>query len=89
MNTTIETKRLIAKFMNYANNRPLADGLLKSLYNDWNSLIPVVEKIKSLNVPYGWGYHNAICASLIDCNFEETYKYCFEFIERYFLETNK
>ena len=46
MNTTIETKRLIAKFMNYANDRPLADGLLKSLYNDWNSLMPVVEKIE-------------------------------------------
>lgn len=48
MNTTIETKRLIAKFMNYANNRPLTDELLKSLYNDWNSLMEVDEKIKKL-----------------------------------------
>jgi hypothetical protein len=56
---------------------------------DWNWLMPVIKKIKSLGVPYGWGYHNAICASLIDCNIEETYKYCFEFIERYLLEINK
>lgn len=47
MNTT-ENKKAISKFMNYANGRPLTDDLLNLLYNDWNSLMEVVEKIETL-----------------------------------------
>ena len=47
--TTTGEKRLIATFMNYASGRPLTDKLLNTLYNDWNSLMPVVEKIELMN----------------------------------------
>jgi hypothetical protein len=47
-----ENNKLIAKFMNYANNRPLTEGLLKTMYNDWNSLMEVVDKIESLNFTF-------------------------------------
>ena len=45
---TIKNNKLIAEFMNYANNRPITDSLANKLYNDWNSLMQVVEKIESL-----------------------------------------
>jgi hypothetical protein len=47
MNTT-ENNKIIAEFMNYGNNRPLTNGLLNTLYTDFNSLMEVVEKIESL-----------------------------------------
>lgn len=50
---TIEEKRLIATFMNYAGGKPLTDGLLHSLYNDWNSIMPVIEKIELMNKETG------------------------------------
>ncbi len=81
---TVEKNKIITFFL-YGKSGVSHDRY----HNSWDELMFVVKKIKSLNVPYGWGYHNAICASLIDCNIEETYKYCFEFIERYLLETNK
>ena len=43
----VEEKRLIATFMNYADGKPLTDELLLILYNDWNSIMPVVEKIET------------------------------------------
>ena len=45
---TIKNNKLIAEFMNYANSRPITDSLANKLYNDWNSLMEVVEKIESL-----------------------------------------
>lgn len=48
--TPIESKRLIATFMNYAGGKPLTDELLLTLYNDWNSLAPVLKKIRALDV---------------------------------------
>lgn len=44
--TRIENKRLIATFMEYANGRPLNDNLLDTLYNDWNSIIPLIQEVK-------------------------------------------
>lgn len=49
MNTTIENNKIIAEFMGYANNRPLTDGLLNTLYNDWNNIMPIIDKIESLD----------------------------------------
>ena len=46
---TIENNKLIAEFMGYANKRPLTDSLLEKLYNDWNSIMPVVEKIRVID----------------------------------------
>jgi len=48
--TPIESKRLIATFMNYAGGKPLTDELLLTLYNDWNSIMPVVDKIEDIIV---------------------------------------
>ena len=45
---TLENNKIIAKFMNYANNKPLTDSLLLTLYKDWESIMKVVEKIESL-----------------------------------------
>ena len=42
------SNKIIAKFMNYANNKPLTDSLLLTLYKDWESIMKVVEKIESL-----------------------------------------
>ena len=44
----MEDKKLLAKFMNYGNGRPLTDGLLVKLYNDYESIMLIVEKIQSL-----------------------------------------
>ena len=50
--TTTENNKLIAEFMNYANNRPITDSLANKLYNDWNSLMEVVEKIERLDFKF-------------------------------------
>ncbi len=44
----MENKKIIAEFIGYANNRPLTDGSL-TLYNDWNNLMGVVEKINQID----------------------------------------
>lgn len=69
----IENNKLIAEFMGYANGRPLTNELLKTLYNDWNSLMPVIEKIESLGFVTelsGNEYHNFFTIShpLRPCN---------------------
>jgi hypothetical protein len=46
---TTENNKIIAEFMNYANGKPLTDGLLNTLYNDWNSVMSVVDKIEGLD----------------------------------------
>lgn len=45
---TIEDKRMIAAFMNYAGGRPCTDELLSNQYNDWDSLFSVGDKIRSM-----------------------------------------
>ena len=87
--------KIIAKFMNYANNKPLTDSLLLTLYKDWESIMKVVEKIESL------GYSVNISSSMVYINgdnsrivsplnigfkitkIEAVYNACVEFIKWY------
>jgi len=88
--TRIENKKLIAKFMNYANGRPLTDSLIDSLYNDWNAIIPVIHEIKqkAIQINYfdmvGLEQHlNPFNRDLISIT-----KSCIEFIKRYNFQTS-
>lgn len=52
---TIDGNKLIAVFMNYPTELTkgrITDELAANLYNDWNSLMPVVEKIESLGFSF-------------------------------------
>ena len=42
------SNKIIAKFMNYANNRPLTDSLLLTLYKDWESITKIKTNCKRL-----------------------------------------
>lgn len=60
----------------------IAQGFLK-FHSSWDWLMPVIRKIRSLDPPHGWGYHNAICAALIETDIDTTYKVVVEFIKWY------
>ena len=80
--STIENKRLIATFMNYAGGRPLTDGLLLNLYNDWNSLMPVIEKCLIYcheNMLNEW--ENGFSDSFLSVNFNVLFKITTQFIQ--------
>ena len=82
-NQIIENNKLIAKFMNYANGRRLTDDLLKTLYNDWNSLMPVVEKCKERQIFGSQGLINNIDKRLLQVDLLATYGNVISFIEFY------
>jgi hypothetical protein len=99
MDSTHENNKLIAEFMGYANKRPLTDSLLEKLYNDWNSIMPVVDKIDSLELDgdtfavdiyqtgaqiFQYGNYNTELLTVDGANrMQATYKICVEFIKWY------
>lgn len=52
-------------------------------HSSWDWLMPVIKQIKKINPPEGWGYHNAICASLIEVDIITTYATVVKFIKWY------
>jgi hypothetical protein len=83
--TRIENKRLIATFMEYANGKPLTDSLLNSLYNDWNSIIPVIQEIKAKAKEINYVDMVGLEQRLNPFNYElvSIVKGCVEFIKTY------
>jgi hypothetical protein len=85
MEKRLDNKRLIATFMNYANGKPLTDGLLDSLYNDWNSVIPVIQEIKRKAIESRYFDMIGLEQRLNPFNYDlvSIVKYCVEFIKTY------
>jgi hypothetical protein len=83
--TRIENKRLLATFMNYANGKPLTPSLLDTLYNDWNSIIPIVQEIKRKAVEMKYLCIEGLESRFNTFNYDKTsiLKACIEFVKWY------
>jgi len=91
---TIKDKKIVAEFMNFpteALKGRITDELAKKQYNDWNSLMPVIQKIiKTIGVKtidectdVEWNVSINVVRMYIGVDISQAFHYVVEYIKWY------